>query len=384
VLTLVVGFAALGTASAQDIDQWNRNKKDCEYVLKAPDRYPLDSIQECTMLWEQYRDVSGLSPDEKKLFARGFSWLYLYGDTNQKGLANGALSRIGKKEPLKLVNGEWVDSNIGQVVRTNTTVVGYESLPKVAVVDPGKAREKKSSALNSKGHKKYKRRQYAAAIQDFEKALELDPFSVKAKYNLACNQALVGDTDGAVRTLLELQSWDSGSAQAAFSSARMDKDFTGMHGDERFRRMLGLIRIQVLNGAKEPGLYHVSQIRKKFLDRKMPVAQYGYDRHIRQRPYVWYRKGYEAQAAVAKEIVANHRTGLLPISWDSPFDIIVSYGDPDVAEQANVGGPLVQGEGVKDKGNAADDLLNGVKDVKDKVDDTKSTATDTAGAIKEP
>ena len=66
-LGLAFGVLGLSTAAAQDIDQWNRNKKDCEYVLKAPDRYPLDSAQECTMLWEQYRDTTGLSPDERTL-----------------------------------------------------------------------------------------------------------------------------------------------------------------------------------------------------------------------------------------------------------------------------------------------------------------------------
>ncbi|MEO1267826.1 MAG: hypothetical protein AAFX99_06985, partial [Myxococcota bacterium] len=76
---LTVGLCGSDVA-AQEVNQWERYKGDCEFVLKAPDRYPLGAIQECVMLWEQYKDVAPLSPDERSIFARGPSWLFAYGD----------------------------------------------------------------------------------------------------------------------------------------------------------------------------------------------------------------------------------------------------------------------------------------------------------------
>lgn len=377
VLGLVwVGLLWGGSALADDL-QWNRQKGDCEYVLKAPDRYPLDSVQECTILWEQYKDISGLSPDEKSLFSRGFSWLFLYGDSNQKTLAQGALGRVGKTKPLCLFEGTWRDPNIGQSCTSAEEATGeLRLLAPVSPKKPSKQAARKASSANSKGYRAYKKRRYAEAVQHFEDALQHDPFYVKAKYNLACNLSLLGDADSAVKTLLELQSWDSGDARAHFQQARSDKDFEPLHNDSRFRRLVGLVRVQLLNGAGEPGLYHVGQLYSKLTSRKYYIAQYGYDRHVRKRPLVYYRKGYEAQAQQIKELIANIRTASIEIKFDTPFDLIVVWGDPDVAAESGVSGPLVQGTDAKDSGNAADAFLNKVNDAKKFGKDVGDTATE--------
>jgi len=371
VAVMLLGLLVTTTADAQTSNQWNRNKKDCEYVLKSPERYPLPSIEECVMLWEQYRDVSGLSPDEKTLYARGPSWLFVYGDGNQKSLAQGALGRMGKTKALIFSDGTWKDPNL-QVLRDplagsgDDNVRPLELLPPVTPKAAGKGAAKKAEKANTAGFKAYKKRNYAGAIAKFEEALRNDPFYVKAKFNMACNQSLVGDREGALQTLLELQSWQSGEAQAAFQRARSDGDFEPMYGDKRFRMLLGLVRLQILNGASEPGLYHVGRIRKAFLDRNFVVHQYGYDRHIRKRPLIYYREGYERQAQEAREIVANMRTAVKKINWDSPFDLIVVWGDPDVAASEGASGPVVQGTGVKrDASNPLGKVLDAANQVKD-------------------
>lgn len=365
-----------GVAQADEV-QWNRQKGDCEYVLKAPDRYPLPSVQECTILWEQYKDTSNLSPDEKSLFSRGFSWLYLYGDQNQKTLAQGALGRIGKTQPLCLVDGSWRDPNIGQ----SCTGGGgpdnaLKRLPRKETKPAAKGAEKKAQSANSDGLKHYKKRRYAEAVGKFEEALKHDPFYVKAQYNLACNLSLLGDRDGAINALLELESWEDGEAQASFQKARVDKDFEPMHSDARFRQLVGLVRVQLLNGADEPGLFHVGRLYKDLKSRNYYIAQYGYDRHIRKRPLVYYRKGYEAQAGQIKDIVANIRTALIEIKFDSPFDIIVVWGDPDVAKQEGVSGPITQGSDVKADGGGLDGALNKFKEVKGKTEEAGKTVTE--------
>lgn len=365
--------------------QWNRNKGDCEYVLKAPDRYPLGSVLECTQLWEQYKDVSGMSPDERSLFARGFSWLFIYGDQQQKGVAQGALARIGKPKPLVFdAQRGWVDPNLevltdplNDTASNNPTgVVELRPLPRREVKAPSKRAARKAKKANSKGYRAYKKRRYSEAVDHFQEALRADPFYVKAKYNLACNLALVGDSDGALQALLELQSWEDGAARASFNKARVDRDFERLHADQRFRRLVGLVRIQLLNGADEPGLFHVSRIRKDLLARNYYVAQYGYDRYTRKRPLVYYREGYEPQARLAKDIVANPRTAVIKINWSSPFDVIIVWGDPDVASREGVSGPVVQGEPVRKGDNAAGEFLGKINDAKGTIEEGGKTATE--------
>lgn len=377
-LSAIFVLGLTSTASADDV-QWNRQKGDCEYVLKAPDRYPLTSVQECTITWEQYKDVSRLSPDERSLFGRGFSWLYLYGDVTQKNLAQGALTRIGKTKPMCLFEGTWRDPNIGQRCDNsgNDDAVVIKPLPRIVPTKAKKRAQKKAKKLNSKGLRAYKKKRYSQAVSLFKQSLKQDPFYVKAKYNLACNQALLGDADSSIRTLLELQSWEDFEAQSSFQKARTDRDFSRLHNDPRFRRLVGLIRVQLLNGAEEVGLYHVGRIFKALKTEGYyipPTNGYGYDRHIRKRPLVYYRNGYEPQAKRAKEIVANARTAEIKIDFDTPFDLIIVWGDPDVAEREGVAGPIVHGEEAGEAGDASKAFFEGVNNAKGKVDQVKGAA----------
>ncbi len=375
-LTLLV----FGSTAAADDTQWNSNKNDCEFVLKAPDRYELGSLEECAVLWEQYKEVSRLSPDERKLFARGFSWLFVYGNANQKALAKGALERIGKPRPLCLVGGAWLDPNIGQDCAAGTKdpskeVFAFPEAGSVQVRKSSSGQVGKAERLAKDGIRLNKRRQYAAAVGKFEQALAADPFNVSAQYNLACAMAMLGDDEGTVRALSALRSWDNSAAQAKFSLARSDKDFEPVHNSARFRQLVGLVRIQLLNGAGEPGLFHVGRIRKDLMQRNFFIGQYGFDRHTRRRPLIYYRKGYGDQAQMAKSIVNNIRTATLEIYWDSSFDLIIVWGDPDFAAGAGATGPVVQGEAVKDRGDAAKEFLDKFNESKDTASGLKDAAT---------
>lgn len=378
---LVSTFFFVGQALADDV-QWNRQKRDCEFVLKAPDRYNLNSIEECAILWEQYKDVSGLSPDERKLFARGFSWLFVYGNSGQKALSKGALGRIGKPQPLCLVDKQWRDPNIGQSCAADAGDPGENAVarfPPARSVAIRKIPNNKVAQANRKakeGIRLNSRKKSAAAVGKFEQALSLDPYNVSAKYNMACALSLLGDAEGAVEALGSLRSWDSSAAQAKFQKARSDADFEPIHNDAAFRRLVGLVRIQLLNGAGDPGLFHVGRIRQDLMSRNFYIAQYGFDRHTRRRPLVYYREGYEDQAKLAKDVVNNIRTALIKIYWDSPFDVIIVWGDPDVASQAGLTGPIVQGEEVKDKGNAAKEFLDKFNEAKKTGEDLNKAATD--------
>ena len=384
-----VGLALGGMsqeASSQEVNQWERYKGDCEFVLKAPDRYSLSSIQECVMLWEQYRDVAPLSPDERVIFARGPSWLFIYGDKNQKYIAQNALNRLGKSKALQFdPELGWRDPNLGQSLDDLVTPGRryLEELDPIHTRKYSKNTMARSNRANTKGFQLYKEKRYLAAIEKFRESLDIYPWHVKAKFNLACNLAIVGDADGALKHLQELRAWNNLEAREAFEKVRFDNDFERLHDDKRFRRLVGLVRLQILDGTSGAGAAQVNRIYTTFSKRLMPVSQFGVDRHIRSRPLVYFRDGYEAQAEMARMIIANIRTAKKKITWDSPFDLIVIWGDPGAAAAADVSGPLVQGEPQEDKGLSADELAAKAEEAKGKADEGKEKAKEESAPAEE-
>ncbi|MBH25477.1 MAG: hypothetical protein CMH57_13720 [Myxococcales bacterium] len=375
---LAVGLWSSDVA-AQEVNQWERYKGDCEFVLKAPDRYPLNSIQECVMLWEQYKDVAPLSPDERSIFARGPSWLFIYGDKNQKFIAQNALNRLDKPKAL-VFDPEigWRDPNLGQSLEDFIEPGGkyLEELDPIHTRKYSRRTMTRANRANTAGYRFYKDKRYLAAIEKFRESLDIYPWHVKAKFNLACNLAIVGDADGALRHLQELRAWEGLEAREAFERARFDKDFERLHDDKRFRRLVGLVRLQILDGTSGGGTEQVNRIYATFRKRLMPISQFGVDRHIRSRPFIYYREGYEAQAEMARLIVANIRTAKKKITWDSPFDLIVVWGDPTAAEKAEVSGPLVQGEPQEEDALSAEDLAGKAEEAKGKAEESSEKLTE--------
>jgi hypothetical protein len=57
------------------------------------------------------------------------------------------------------------------------------------------------------------------------------------------------------------------------------------------------------------------------------VEEGGKDKHPRSRPHVWFKDHAKAQAVIVMKLLGHPRTRLVPIDWDTPFDLIVSWAD---------------------------------------------------------
>jgi len=189
----------------------------------------------------------------------------------------------------------------------------------------------------------YNRGDYEEAARDFERALDSDPWHVLAKYNLACQYSLLNRADDAVHHLDELSRWDIPESSERMARARVDEDFIPIRDDARFRDITGYTRAQLLNGAGAAGLGPVDSIRSQMIDADIDVASYGYERHIRLRPVIYFRDGYESSARGLSRLLALPNTDVRVLTWQSGYDLVVVYGSMDAAASNPMPMPLVQG-----------------------------------------
>lgn len=324
-------FLVLASAPALAQSDWAENRGNCETVLVDSQDYDVSEIRTCVQRWESYGSADDISRSQAEGFARGLSRLYYEGGPRDRSLAQGALSRLG----LSLLDegGDFMpDPEMEAFLNRDQSPIYVESVSSRA--------ERRSREHNRDGMREYERGDYRAAAAEFRDALEDNPFNRRAKYNLACQYALLGQYDDSLRELDELGRWDSGDAQEQLSHARTDEDFLSMRGDVRFRLITGFANIQLLNGAGDAGLEKVAEIHAAITEAGYSISSYGYDKNSRSRPVVWFRRGYEDLTETVAQIIDAPDTATRNLGWTSEYDVIVVWGALGGAE---VPMPEIQG-----------------------------------------
>ena len=250
-------------------------------------------------------------------------------------MATSALRRLGVD---LLERGDFLPSGSAQPfepVRQNTRPI--------EVGRSSRRAQRRAQGHNADGMEAYNDGDYASAARYFERAIDSDPWHVLAKYNLACQYSLLGRVDDAVFHLGELSRWDIPESDERMARARVDEDFIPIRDDARFRTITGYTRAQVLNGAGSAGLGAVEAIRGQLEEADVDVASYGHDRHIRLRPLIYFRGGFEDRANRLDRLLTLENVDLRQITWPSEFDIIVVFGGMEAADANPVPRPVVQG-----------------------------------------
>lgn len=91
------------------------------------------------------------------------------------------------------------------------------------------------------GMDNYRKKDYSKAVENFERALQLQPPNVNAKYNLACAYSLNGNKQQALALLNELVDNQKGL------DAENDSDFSSLRDTDEFKLIL-----EKINKAKKP------------------------------------------------------------------------------------------------------------------------------------
>jgi tetratricopeptide (TPR) repeat protein len=125
-------------------------------------------------------------------------------------------------------------------VSRNAAVAVAAVLVGAVLVSPAGADPAAARKLNGAGMKAYKKHDYEAAQQLFEKAIAEDPTFVKAHYNRASMAALQGDHETMAEELTWLRKSTDPDAARVLAKSTTDPDFAGVRTIDAARIALGL------------------------------------------------------------------------------------------------------------------------------------------------
>jgi tetratricopeptide (TPR) repeat protein len=317
----LAALALLTAAPAAGQEQWDRQKGNCEQLFLGYEQATLADLKQCMGLWEAYREVSSLSEPQRQAMAKVFDRLWREGDPGTRHMAKNAMARVGFPPPEEAPGTRKVDDGKPERKRYR---------PHTAPPDEQKAGER----LRERGFAMYKRHEYDAAVATLQQALEHDPASIQALYDTACAYAANGDSPNAIEYLKRLSDIGSKPALAKLLKARTDRDFEAMRDDPEFKRATGYAKVKVMNGMpaddREFGADQVFKLVELLRNPKLAWIvdeAEAPDKHSRDRPHIWYKEPSKSQAYILMRILGHPKTRLVPLDWDSPYDLIASWAD---------------------------------------------------------
>lgn len=375
--------------SATGADLWEKNKGSCEDILKASHANGVSQLTYCTKLWEMYRYVDSLDIGERSMYAKAFSKVsHLAENPYDRSIADAALTRICiPRHPIS-DTGEIIENIPNKLDCSSQTGNGISGTkmastnPFASIKGSVKVREvsdkdaAKSQSIYKKATSERRKNQMGKAIKLYQEALEINPFNVAAKYDLACALAVVNNVKGALKELEELYTWDDYEAEQRLTKARMDEDFETIRYNPNFKLMTGYVQIAVVNGAGESGKAQAEQIKQKLEKKNFPVASLNVPvgKKTESVPVVWYRAGFEDYANQIKGILGFREAKLM----DKPRtddDILVVWGDSNASSNSNQFDPVIQSDDASQGkgGNMLKDANDMLGDANKNVNDTKSS-----------
>jgi len=313
-------YASQGYAS-----DWQTYKSDCDQVFKSHKTVIIQRLKECAGLWTAYVDPNVVKPPEAQRLKIAFQGLYdrsvNAGDEEGEFLARGAAERLRARLVLKLKRDTAATSGGGAAVqprkRTKFTP------PEVSSRDQRRAEKEVK-----KGIKYFRRKKRDKAMAAYKRALGYDPGNLNAIYNLAAELAFRKRAGDAVDELMKLKDIGSNGALARLQEARVDTDFEPIHDDIAYKKVTGYARIKLVNSIGVFGEDEVDRIEKTLRKLKHRDIEQGLDKKQgRTAPVIWFKDHSAATAWVVKKTLIHPGTLLTKIHWDTPYDIVVSWGN---------------------------------------------------------
>jgi tetratricopeptide (TPR) repeat protein len=394
-------FVALLTTPAW-ADRWERQKGDCEQVFKGWRTQSIDKLRDCVMLWEMYRNVAEVDPDQRAQVREPFDKLYQEGDKRDAVMALSALKKLGLR-PTRLRDeaaprddterqGEVVGKTPPPVVRRAPAT---EEAPEEVPAEPERkidAREAKASYQRGIGH--FKAGEYPEALSEFLISADSDPTYAQPLYMAAQAYVKLGKAAPAIQALARMKAMNSGLARQLIFQASSDKGFAPLYGFEAFKDLTGAAMIQILNAGGPESQVRIDEMAKQLEKAGMPVASISADRTRRQNTYLFMKPGYENQGERVRRELNLGMVHKRPIDWPSEFDVIVSYGvagktnwvDDEAEKVGKEGGDPEKKAKEEEAKKAAEDAAKAKEDMKKKLQmlqmmqemDAEKSATDEA------
>lgn len=360
-------------APAALANDWERSEERCMGIFGKFDASPVEELKQCTALWEAYINPKTIKEADRHIAVQAFNYLYVNGDDEGAFMAESALGRLnerprgerdaartGRESARDLATGPATAKAAEPVRKKAVEPAEDEPMRRVRYEPkPVSAKEtKRARALNDKGYALARKGQHEQALALYEDAIDTDPAFEGAIYNAACMYSQTNRAKTALEYLQRLQDLGTEEANIRLHKARIDRDMDPLHGEPHFKRLTGYARIKLINSIGEYGEEEIERIESYLKKAKYTVEDTGLDKHEREQPIIWYRNTVTDfnTAHILSKLVNHPWTILVPIDWETEYDIIISWGDKITTDAAgNVKVPPVHE--VKDPEKSADDAL---------------------------
>jgi len=327
VLTLLGALAVLTGPRTAFGDDWANYKGDCDQIMAKAESAPLPRLKECVGLWIAYVDPAKAKANQAGDLQKTFQSLYNRsvdkGDDEGEYLARSASDRAG----IRLTFKKKAASPKGSTEKP-TEAKAEPKRKKFVPPDVSARDRRKADKEVKKGIKYFKKKKRDKAIAAYERALEYDPGNLDALFNHAAELAHRNERKRSVEQLQKLQDIGSKPALARLKEARIDRDFENLHDYVPYKRVTGYAKIKVVNSLGEYGEDEVNRIVKTSKKLKYEDIEEGVDKKKnRTQPVIWFKEHSTTTAWMMKEIVIHPGTIMTRINWDTPYDVIVSWGN---------------------------------------------------------
>jgi len=314
---LVAALLALPATTAH-ANEWDGQSVSCVKAFATPDKAPTEVMLRCADLFNAEARLQLLSSGDRAAVEKGLRWLYANGDDKAARVARDGLYRLEVRLPPR----EKQASGAGGI--------GTAPAPERPRYDPPEAKEadaKAADKLVKAGIKLLLKKKWSAAVALLESALQKNPRSEPALYNLACGEAnLEPKRKDALKHLQNLADLGTDQSSERLIKSRSDADFEPIRDDPDYKRITGYMRIQVVNTigrAGEPAIENIEKLFDKLGHKKRETSEID---KAQDHPTVLFKPHAKAQTALIAELLNHPRTRLDPIDFESKYDMIVRWG----------------------------------------------------------
>jgi hypothetical protein len=319
---------------------WDEQAMTCLVAFNKPAEANEKSLVGCADAFGTSARLERFSAHDRKSAEAGLRWLYENGSDLGSQIARESLVRLDVKLPPRAV----------PAAETAKPAARAED-DRRPRYDPGEARTAEREAaekLVKDGITQNKKKKWKEGAALLTNALDKDPRSEAALYNLACADANLPDKHpDAISNLRHLADLATDSATAKLIKARIDPDFDAIRDEPDFKQVTGAVRVQVVNTIGDPGEPAIENIQKLLvkLDQRKPDAKDD-DSTPLDHPVIQFKAHAKAQTGLLADLLNHPKVELQPMAADSTskYDIIVRWGakvtvDADGKKKADSIGP---------------------------------------------
>ena len=311
---------------AEAVTSWEGDAEVCMRAFASPEKSELRQLVYCMKVWAMFRRPATIPETDRKIAVPAFLRVFRDGSPQTQQEAELVLQSLNTPIPDEMKRKKGKRARGRRAIRAGQPSLLAPDRPKFEPSSCGKAATRAARKWSGKGDRQRKKGNARAAEGLYQRGLAGCEGHARSVYGMAGAFAMQDQIKEAVEYLQRLNDIGSDVAIDLLNQARVSNSFTSLRGQPDFLRLTGYVRLKLLNGCGEFGEDEVDRIAHMLKKLRHEVAEKGHDKHQRKRPYVWYKNRAKVQALLLQEVVDDPDTRVRRISWDSDFDVIVSWG----------------------------------------------------------